>query len=352
MSTGLGIFPYLVMLLIVLICMKRESRLRTMKEKNWNFVVALIPMFVLIGFKSENVGRDTYNYLNAMSSFESEIDWGEEGKKTMEVGFQVLMIALKKITDNTQSLLITLGLLTAVSLHQFIRRTATNWCLALYLFTCLGFFQFSMTGIRQTMAIDILLLSYPFIKNKKLILFMLVVGVAFLFHKSAVVFAPLFFISNMAINKKNTALMVIVMTVLFFFSEKILLTTADVMDYNYGIESTDNGNTFLMIVLIITVMAHRNRSILMGSNPDAKFLFNANYVSVLLWIIRMVSRTVERVSLYFMPYTYVLLEQYLSSLPSGKKGLYTFIVIILATALFLYRMSYQMEINNYMFCWQ
>lgn len=352
MSTGLGIFPYLVMLLIVLMCIRRESRLRTTKEKKWNLIIALIPVFVLIGFKSENVGRDTYNYLNTMAAFGSEIDWGEEGKKTMEVGFQALIILLRKFTSNPQSLLITLGLLTSVSLYQFIRRTATNWCLALYFFICLGFFQFSMTGIRQTMAIDILLLSYPFIKNKKLILFMLVVGVAFLFHKSAVVFAPLFFISNMAINKKNTVLMVIVMTVLFFFSEDILLTTADVMDYNYGIESTDNGNIFLLIVLIITIMAHRYQSVIMERNHDAQFLFNANYVSVLLWIIRMVSRTVERVSLYFMPYTYVLLEQYLGSLPSGKKGLYTFIVIILATALFLYRMSYQMEINNYMFCWQ
>lgn len=352
MSTGLGIFPYLVMLLIVLMCIRRESRLRTTKERKWNLIIALIPVFVLIGFKSENVGRDTYNYLSTMAAFGSEIDWGEEGKKTMEVGFQALIILLRKFTGNPQSLLITLGLLTSVSLYQFIRRTATNWCLALYFFVCLGFFQFSMTGIRQTMAIDILLLSYPFIKNKKLILFMLVVGVAFLFHKSAVVFAPLFFISNMAINKKNTVLMVIVMTVLFFFSEDILLTTADVMDYNYGIESTDNGNILLLIVLIITIMAHRYQSVIMERNHDAQFLFNANYVSVLLWIIRMVSRTVERVSLYFMPYTYVLLEQYLGSLPSRKKGLYTFIVIILATALFLYRMSYQMEINNYMFCWQ
>lgn len=352
MPNGFGLFPYYVMLLIVLICIIREESLYTIKEKKWNLIIALIPIFVLIGLKSEYVGRDTINYLNTFSSFGTEIETGEDGKKTMEVGFQVLIILLKKFTDNPQSLLITLGVLTCISLYQFIHRTATNWCLALYFFICLGFFQFSMTGIRQTMAIDIVLLSYPFMKGKRIILFTLVVAIAFFFHKSAIIFAPLFWISSMAINKRNTILMIVCMTILFFGSEQILLATADTMNYQYGIERTNNGNIFLIVVLLISIIAFKRKSIILKKNSDSIYLFNSNYVSVLLWIIRMVSRTVERVSLYFMPFTYVLLEQYLSTQPKRTKKQYYFIAILLATILFLYRMSYQEDINNFIFFWQ
>lgn len=60
MNTGLGIIPYLVMLFIILICIGREGSCKTEKAKKWNFIIALLPVFVLIAFKSEQVGRDTY----------------------------------------------------------------------------------------------------------------------------------------------------------------------------------------------------------------------------------------------------------------------------------------------------
>lgn len=352
MNTGLGIIPYLVMLFIILICIAREGSCKTEWAKKWNFIIALLPVFVLIAFKSEQVGQDTYNYLNTFSGFGNEIERGDDGEKVMEYGFQYLMIILGKLTGNSQSLLITLGGLTVVSLYWFIKQTATNWCLALYFFICLGFFQFVMSGIRQSMAIEIMLLAYPFIKKRRMVSYMLMVWVAFMFHKSAIVCAPLYFIANMTVNRRNTTMMIVVMTILFFFSDTILLTTADVMNYDYGIERADNGLVFLLIVLLITYFAYKNKEIVLSSHPETKNLFNANYVSVLLWIIRMVSRTVERVSLYFMPYTYVLLEQSISSQPKSRRGTYMLYVLVAATALFLYRMIYQIDLNNYMFFWQ
>ena len=64
---------------------------------------------------------------------------------------------------------------------------------------------------------------------------------------------------------------------------------------------------------------------------------------------RLVSRTAERVSLYFMPYTYVALEEYLSALPSKNKKQYTIIAILLASFLCLKRLSSADEFNNFKF---
>lgn len=352
MTTGLGIMPYLVMLLIILICIVIERSCKSKKAKSWTLIIALLPVFVLVAFKSEDVGTDTLGYLNKIASFGDEIDYGMKGEKVTEYGFQYLMIVLNRITDNSQSLLIALGVLTVVSLYCFIKQTSTNWCMALYLFICLGFFQFVMTGIRQSMAIEIMLLAYPFLKKRQMALYMMMVVLAFLFHKSAIVCAPLYLIANMTVNKRNTSMMVAVMTIIFFFSEKILLTTADLMNYTYGIERSNNGFIFLAIVLLITFFAYRNKGFVLTKRPESKYLFNSNYVSVLLWIVRMVSRTVERVSLYFMPYTYVLLEQTISSQPKGHRVTYMLFALVVASTLFIYRISDQESLNNFMFFWQ
>lgn len=54
----------------------------------------------------------------------------------------------------------------------------------------------------------------------------------------------------------------------------------------------------------------------------------------MIWTIRLISRTAERASFYFMPYTYVTLEEYVTS--KNNKLIYWFVVLF-SVALFLFR---------------
>ena len=347
--------PYYIMLLVVIICALIEENLYSDAEKRKIFIFALLPVYCLLAFKDASIGGDTASYLGSyetLAKFHDLSSLDMWGYKRIEWGYKMYLMMLTSIFSDSQYLLIISSLIECLALYYFINKTSTNKSLALFFFVSMGFFQFAMSGIRQTLAICIVLLSYRFIVQKKLWKFAIVVLLAMQFHKSAVVFAPVFYIANMQVSKKTVSLMFIGMFVLLFTADKLLLSAADIMNYDYGVESTGNGYQFFAIVFFITVLIVKNREYLQGRRDSNSMMINVNFVSLALWVVRLISRTAERVSFYFMPYTYVALEEYLSALPSNKRKQYTIIAIVLASFLCLKRLSDAEEFNNFKFFFQ
>ena len=342
--------PYVVMLIISVLCLICEYNQKGPSSHKKYLILALIPVFVLLSFKSERIGADTFRYLNAYQEM-SSLDSVESYSDTrIEIGFRYLMFVLSRIFHWPQTLLIALGMITCTSLYFFIRRTATNQCLLLFFFITLGFFQFAMSGIRQTIAISIILWAFPFIYNKKLVKFILVLILASCFHKSAILFGLAYFIANMRLTKNRIIVLFAMLIVIISSMEKILLSAAEIMEYNYGIEKTDNGYIFFAIVLIITWLALNNREALIQHNPTNRIAININFISFSLWCARLISRTVERVSLYFMPYTYLALEEYLMTRAKGERAIYLTAAVICSCILFIVRMSGQEYLRDFSFC--
>lgn len=161
---------------------------------------------------------------------------------------------------------------TTISIGRFIYKAAKDPALALLFFITLGLFQFSLSGIRQTIAISITLWLFPLIRQRKFIKFILGVYLASLFHKSAYFFIPAYFIAGQELNKKKLILETIVFMSIFLIADKILLSLADFMDYNYGIEETDNGFFFFFVVLVITIASLINRDKILGLNLNNKYM--------------------------------------------------------------------------------
>lgn len=343
------------MLLFIIFCIYREDKLNSKKKIRQNFIGALVPVLVLIAFKSPEIGSDTSGYLlsyetlGQYGTFESIED---RGYGRVELGYKYFIYFLSRIYTIPQTLLFAVGCFVCYALYKFIGDNAQNKCLLLFLFVTMGFFQFAMSGIRQTLAISITLLSYRYIKERKFYWFVSLMILAWLFHKSSLVFAPIYFIANHEITSKKVAMMFGGMFVLFFSADKLLLFAADAMDYNYGIEETGNGYMFFFIVLLITILVTRSCSQLIVANTYNKMVVNTNFISLALWTLRLISRTMERVSLYFMPYTYLALEEYISTRTIDRRRQYMFIIIVLASALCLKRLSGQEEFCNFKFFFQ
>lgn len=347
---------YILMLLIIIFCVYREGNLHSYKRRKTNFIIALIPMFLLMAFKSPEIGADTsgylatYELLGKYGMFDALEDYGYE---RLEVGYKFFIYYLSKICAIPQTLLIVVGFIVCYSLYKFIWINAQNKCLLLFLFVTMGFFQFAMSGIRQTIAISIALWSYQYVKERKLVYFLLLIFLSSLFHKSSVVFIPVYFVANQEITTKKVVVMFASMFVMLFFADKLLLFAADTMNYNYGIEETGNGYFFFSIVLLITLVVTNARKRLIQVKASNTMALNINFISLALWTLRLISRTTERVSLYFMPYTYLALEEYVSTIKvKNKRILYTFILVFLASILFIRRILSQDSLRDFKFFFQ
>ena len=97
----------------------------------------------------------------------------------------------------------------AGAVAYFIYRYSDNEWISLLL-VVVFYLRFSMTGLRQTVALSIILFCYKFITERKLIPFLVLVLVASVFHESALVFLPAFFISEMQYGRKQLGIIVVV----------------------------------------------------------------------------------------------------------------------------------------------
>ena len=313
------------------------------KDKRVFTILSLIPITVVSGFRNGNIGADTENYKLIFQDIASDIY-----DDRIEIGYVYFNKFVTLFTSNSQWLFILVAIFLSVAIGVFVYKNAKDPFLAILFFVTLGLFQFSMSGIRQTIAVSITLLSMELIKKRKLFWFLALILLATQFHKSAIFFLPAYFIANREVSIRNVIIYFIGFTAIYFSAEFLLLQAADVLELNYGVEEVNNGGLFFTIVLIINFLGFRNRENIIAAaktnrlhvnNANIMFI-NLNFISLLLWTIRLISRTAERVTFYYMPSTYLVLEEYVSSIKKKETRLMVYIVVcVISISLFFYRIS-------------
>jgi hypothetical protein len=192
--------------------------------------MSLLPLFLYGAFRI-NFGLDyeTYEtYFDGVKSF------GNESDDRMEIGYMYL----NKILPSFRSLLIiqsALLCLTYYYLFKWYVPSRHSWLgfLLLFLNGPLTIF-FMLSGIRNGIAISILILSTRFIHQRKIIPFAILTCLAYLFHNSVILIAPVaYFLANgNIITNKSIKVWLIVMSFLAITSSTILLEYVGVFIIN------------------------------------------------------------------------------------------------------------------------
>lgn len=175
-----------------------HSRLKTKFYIILNFFLFTI----LSGFRSENVGNDTSAYIGVFNNISSS---GDISRYTwrFELGYLYLNKLLSLVSSNSQTIIIGTSIIIMAGFARFIYLYSEQKWLSIYLFFTIGYFAMSMNTIRLNIAMVILLFSYDFLKNRKLIKFVLVVLLASLFHRTAIVFLLAWPITKLSYNYRT-----------------------------------------------------------------------------------------------------------------------------------------------------
>lgn len=344
--------PYiiLIMYLILYRFMFFPKKDLNKKRKKMYIIGALIPIFIIAGFRGAGVGADTQSYIRIFEAAKSAhfLEVYSDYSR-LEYGYKYFVYFLASYFSHPQWQFIFVAFFSCIGIGYFVYQNAREPFLAILFFITLGFFDFTLSGLRQTIAITVTLFLFPLIKDRKLFWFLVGIFIAALFHKSALFFIPAYFIANNPVKKKTVIVYFLSFFVLFLVADKLLLAAADALDYNYSVENVGNGYIFFSIVLIITVLAFKFHKSLIQQNKNNRFIINMSFCSFMLWGVRLISRTAERITLYYMPYTYVLLEEIIMSRSVSIRRQYYFITVVCCIILYLYRLYNNSTINSYQF---
>lgn len=102
------------------------------------------------------------------------------------------------------------------AINRFYSRYSVHPIFSITLFVCLFFLSILMAQVRQGIALAIVILGAPFIFKRKIIEFSLVICLASLFHISALMAFPLYFLDRRWGNKLSISLLILCQFLYFF----------------------------------------------------------------------------------------------------------------------------------------
>ena len=319
-------------------------------------LIALIPLVYIVGMRGWVADTIVYrfNYLNVVPSELSGLsDYMSGHPKDSSFYFLTALIKIF-ITKNPDVYFLILALFQGLCVVYVFRKYSIRFELSYYLFIAsTDYFSWMFNGIRQFTAVCICLLATPFLLKKKYIQVIVIIVIASLFHRSALLCLAIMLIVHGEVWNKRTVLFIIGVLIAIVFVNQFTSLLNDGLQYTQYknvvsdyTNSGDNGTNPLRVLvysvpaIISFVYRKRIREL---NNPVANLCTNMSIASMGLYLISMVTSGVfiGRLPIYVSLYSYVLLPwecEYLFEKTTGRIIFWTMIGLY---AVFYY---YQMHV--------
>lgn len=178
--------------------LKRQDR------KLFNFLSAISILWLTFhdGFRW-GIGTDWINYYEYFNNCTTQFSDSE-----FEIGYVILNKAIRNLTENYSVFLIIHAIIVYVLLSRTILKYSVNPLFSFFLLYCIMLTYLGMN--RQYIALAICLYSIKYVFSREILKFLISVTVAFLFHKSAIMFLIVYFINKEISAKYYLSILIII----------------------------------------------------------------------------------------------------------------------------------------------
>ena len=313
------------------------------KSKNRFLVICGIVLVLFIGLRSKYVGsEDSLSYYNHLQHALFADSWNMYyNPNGIEKGFQAFVYILSRIFDNAQMLFVATAVIYAGSILYCIYKNSDNVVLSTVMYITLGLMQFQMQGMRQAIAMSICIIAFEFAKKHKIIPFALLLILATTFHRTAIVFAIVFFVALLPYNWILLIGLCVVSSLLFVYSAPLMDLANDMFETNYA-QTIDSGGfvaTAIHIIIIVMGMVLHRKALYNKEDKSQATVMYVAIISFVCYIMRYFGAGIsERISFYFMFSQVILLPNSIKNISRDFKPIINIAAYALCILLFLYRL--------------
>lgn len=213
-----------------------------------SITATILLLIIFAGLRDRIVGTDTGTYINGYERINFSIDVWE----STEIGFTFLMLACKFFTDEYYILLTAIATITVVCYTAGILQLSKRYETSIFLFITLGIYTFFFNGARQGIAASICFFALKWLLDRQKIPYFVLVGLAALFHHSALIAAPLYFTVSLRTGWRQIVAVVIGTVVMIIFLRVFVQFAANIFNDKYSsyAEAGDGGGFVMMSFLV------------------------------------------------------------------------------------------------------
>ena len=220
------------------------------KEKCYKISITIFfcVLFFLTAFRSRYVGTDTTNYIMMFRRFSS---WSFAKNATYkEPAFAILCKLISVFTKEYQVLFVVVAIISIVPVALVYYQEVEYPMTTIALLMSISNFYMFFSGMRQSIAISLGMIAFMFTRKKKIIPFLLIAVLAFLFHRTALILFLMYPLYRLRLVKKSLFVVVPVMVLIFIFNKPIFAALQGIISDYEGVGNTDTG-AFTMLFLLI-----------------------------------------------------------------------------------------------------
>lgn len=352
--------PFLIFLIVLIgeyLIIKKYIDVK--KQKKFFIVLFFFEIVLFSGLRSFNVGADTLNYLDGLHYYRnlkksdvlsSSLVWPYK----YEIGYFWLLKICAYFRVSDRLFLIIISIIIYLPICIFVNKYSDDYFISVILFFSLGFFTYSVGLFRQMIAMSILCLSFKYVLNRNFIRFCICVGIAYMFHETAIVIFPLYFLYNFN-NKKIIILTFLLQILLKYVGRNLMIFIFSLIprysNYIGSIHDTQQsfGLNLILIDLVLVILYLFWDEMTKKSHVVSLALCVAALLQQLSYSMGLFGRVVLYYS-FFLILGLPLVIQYIQSLfvLKEKKTIWFIFLILLITLCFINIHSDQ-YVNNYTF---
>lgn len=173
------------------------------KDKKSFIIVTFIVLTLLAALRSYTVGPDGNVYANYFEMLKV-MDFSEIPVYfTKEPFFYIATKYIQKLGFGLQGWYAIIGGVYALAVCIIVYRYSEHLLISILSLFSLGYFVFSFTGLRQTLALSIILFSVVALEKKHYVMFAILLFLAMAFHNSAIIFLIMVFIRDKKISARQ-----------------------------------------------------------------------------------------------------------------------------------------------------
>ena len=325
MNEMITYFVYISLLIVVLLFVGLGSR----KSSAYNLsfseshlfhtniynLIAVLIISLIVGFRFE-VGVDWKVYVAYFESIKELSSYISYSDQPLELGFFLINKWIGVLGGDFQLMFLVVAFISWYLIFQSL--PSRYLPLLVFFFFVDGHFFWSMNGVRQFVAIGIWLFSIKYIISKDLKKYTFSIFLAFLFHKSVVIFFPLFFVPYKKF-KKNYIWLILYASSFLIGSSGYLKNlvesaviwlgerTAVFSSYLYYIDKEifvvnesilpGFGFYFKLFVNIFIILASKK---VIEENPKSVVYFSLFFVGAIIFNISYNLALIGRLNIYFL----------------------------------------------------
>lgn len=330
---------YIIILLVqtlILEYMNSKMQDTVVVERNNKIFVTCVTlqMILLSALRASFVGADTQYYIEYFQAIDDNYTWpqmvsylaggflGE--RRWFEPLFTLFVKCVHIFTGNPQIYLSVIAIIIMIPLGKFIYDNSRNVALSFMIYMCLFFQCFGITAVRQSLALSIAVFGgYHFVKEQKIWNFFICVAVGMLFHVSAIIILPLYFVYHYKPGKVAKAVYIGIVLLLLMFHDQIIEALSNVTGLAYAGSEGAKAFNMVIIMLAITLFCLWKYDKLVEIREENKGIINAVLLGTLILPFSQVDSVYMRLSYFYYMFLMILIPEILLLFPKKWKNIFT-----------------------------